>query len=501
MIVLSRDFGVTWDELSRQRFGELIVEYYRGTIGIDRFQSDGSRLYGGLFDVTAVGLQHLLPFDLYAVRHGLNAVFGWLGIVACAALGTSIGGPWVGILSAMLATTAPRYFAHSMNNPKDIPFAAFAAWSLFAISRMRFSYPYLPPRVVAGAGVAIGLSLSVRPGGLLFLAYAGGLLLIVLLLNRERNLQRLATTAAAFTLLTLIATTIPLPFWPWLQTHPYLGLIDAVRGVSDVGWDGVMLFNGHLVRASAAPWTYVPVWLLYTMPPVVLGGALLSLGHLQRAGPVTYALLCLWFAVIFPIAYVIVRQSTIYDGIRQLLFVVPPLFVIASLGWWWCLSTVGGRARAVAAVLLALGMVEPVLFQVRNHPNQVVYFNAFLGGPRSAFGRFDLDYWGNCYFAAMQRAAPLARRAHVPVAISGRQWRQMLLNAPRVREVVVTDPTRDVHHLELVLLRGQRHDMKQAIERSDVIYDVTTADGTQLCLAVPGPRYRELQLRLAVSEE
>jgi hypothetical protein len=299
----------------------------------------------------------------------------------------------------------------------------------------------------------------------------------------------------------LIATTIPLPFWPWLQTHPYLGLIDALRGVSDVGWDGVMLFNGSLVRASAAPWTYVPVWLLYTVPPVVLGGALLSLGHLKRSGPVKYAVLCLWFAVAFPIAYVIARQSTIYDGVRQLLFVVPPLFVIAALGWSWCLSTGNGRVKAIAGVLLLLGVLEPLTFQVRNHPNQVVYFNPFVGGPRGAFGRFDLDYWGNCYLEAMRRAAPLAKQAHVPVAISGRQWRQMLLNAPRVPEVVVIDPRKDVHHLELVLLRGQHHDMKETVERSEVIYDVATADGTQLCLAVPGPRYRELQLRLAVTEE
>ncbi|MGH8637990.1 MAG: hypothetical protein ACREUZ_12725, partial [Burkholderiales bacterium] len=270
MVALSRDFGVTWDEGYRQRFGEQVVQYYEGEMGLDEFPTDGSRLYGGLFDATAVGLQRLLPFDDYNVRHGLNAVFGWLGVVACAAIGARLGGPWAGLLAAALAVSAPRYFGHSMNNPKDLPFAAFGAWTLFALSGVRFTYPYLPLPVAAGIGVAIGLSLSVRPGGVLFLAYAAGVVLIPLLANRERNRRRLAATAAAFVLLTFIATTLPLPFWPYLQTRPYIGLVDAVAGVSDVGWVGGMIFNGRDLRGGVTPWNYVPVWLVYTTPPVVL---------------------------------------------------------------------------------------------------------------------------------------------------------------------------------------------------------------------------------------
>ena len=149
MVVLSGDFGVTWDELARQQYGESVFEYYQGRAGLDRFQTDGSRAYGGLFDLTAVSLQHLLPVDRYRLRHALNAVFGWLGVVACAALGHRFGGPWMATLAALFAVTAPRYFGHSMNNPKDIPFAALAAWSLFAISGIRLTYPYLTFRIAA----------------------------------------------------------------------------------------------------------------------------------------------------------------------------------------------------------------------------------------------------------------------------------------------------------------------------------------------------------------
>jgi 4-amino-4-deoxy-L-arabinose transferase-like glycosyltransferase len=502
MVVLSDDFGATWDEPPRQRNGQLIFEYYQGKVGLDAFQTDGSRFYGGLFDVTAVSLQQVLPVDRYRVRHALNAVFGWLGVVACAALGARFGGPWMAALAALFAVTAPRYFGHSMNNPKDIPFAALAAWSLFAISGIRLTYPYLSFRLAALAGLAIGLSLSVRPGGVLFLMYAAGALLFAVIWNRESDVRRLRTTACAFVLLAFVATTVPMPFWPWLQLRPYVGLIDAVRGVSNYGWDGVMLFKGREIRATSLPWNYVAVWLLYTTPPVVLAGALLSLGRARDGLRAALPALGMWFAVLFPMAYVIVRGSTLYDGIRQLLFMMPPLFVVAAIGWAWCLSALPSGLKAIAAGVLAVGLLEPVVFQVRNHPNQVVYFNRLLGGTGRAVQRFELDYWGNCYLQAMRQAAAIGRQAGVQVTVSGERWHQMILNAPRVPEVSVTAPQRGRHHFDVELMRGRKRNLVALMARQgDAVFTIATADGAPLCMAFPGPRYAELPKQVRVAAE
>ena len=363
------------------------------------------------------------------------------------------------------------------------------------MSRVRFTYPYLPPAVAAGIGVAIGLSLSVRPGGVLFMAYAAGLVLVAIVVNRERHPRRLAATLASFALLAFIAATLPLPVWPWLQTRPYIGLFDAAAEVSNYNWHGDMLFNGRQYAGSDAPWNYVPVWLAYTTPPVVLAGAVLSLVRLHRGDGDRFRILCLWFAVLFPIGYVIVRRSTLYDEIRQLLFVIPPLFVLAALGWWRCLEALSRWRRTAAVGVLVVGLIEPTIFQVRNHPNQVVYFNALLGGPKNAFKRFELDYWGNCHLEAMRRAAPLAREAQLSIIMSGDHWRLMLLNAARTSDVSVKDARLGQHHLEVKLLRGRRIDITRMIDKADTLYRVTTADGTPLCLVVPGPQYHELEAR------
>ena len=501
MLGLSRDFGVTWDELPRQRFGERIFQYYAGEVGIERFGTDGSRFYGGLFDATAVAFQRLLPFDDYDIRHALNAFFGWLGVVACAALATRLAGPWAGLLAALFAASAPRYFGHSMNNPKDIPFAALAAWVLYALSWIRPTYPYLAWRTAAAIGLAIGLSLSVRPGGVLFLAYAAALVLITVVANRERDVRRLAITAAAFALLTFIATTVPLPFWPWLQTRPYVGLLEAVGGVSEVGWAGAMLFKGREVTASTVPWDYIPVWLVHTTPPVVLAGALLSFGWWQRGPRAGFPVVALWFAVLFPMVYVVVRQSRIYDEIRHLLFAIPPLFVVASLGWWWLLGALRQPHRPAAVIALVLGVLEPIAFQARNHPNQVVYFNPLLGGPRGAIQRFELDYWGNCLYEAMRHAAGLGRAAGMQVRIAGERSALLSLNASRIPEVRVTSASRGLHHLEVVHLRGPKEKIVSETHRTDILYRVAMADGTPLCTVVRGPKHAELEARLRRTRE
>ena len=281
MLWLSPDFGVTFDEWNRQTHGEKIWSFYAGEVPASEFAGTASRLYGGFFDVLAVGLQRVLPLDPFVVRHGLNATFGWLGVVFCGAWATRIAGRGVGLLAMAFLVLLPRYFGHAMNNPKDIPFAALATAALFVIAGIPARYPFLTWPRVAGLALTIGLALSVRPGGLLLLGYAGCALAVQVLRSRDFDWRRLAGTAARFALVALLAMTVPLPFWPWLQTRPYLGLIEALADVSNFEWNGSVLLDGRDVRATMLPWTYVPTWLLYTTPLVGLVGLALSLAQLR----------------------------------------------------------------------------------------------------------------------------------------------------------------------------------------------------------------------------
>jgi hypothetical protein len=495
MLWMSRDFGVTWDEIHRQANGERIWGLYQGIA--QRSGPDSGNLYGGLFDVLAVACQRVVALDQYDVRHLLNAAFGWLGIVCTGLIGTRVAGPRAGLLAMALLAASPAYIGHAMNNPKDLPFAALATAVLAVLARLPQGRPYVrwPDAIVLG--VAIGATLAVRPGGLLFLGYAGLWVAAALVAGRERDGKMLAWVALAMLVVTAVAVVSPMPVWPFLWERPVVGILEAVDGVSQFEWSGTVLFMGRDVPADAVPWTYVPVWLIWTTPPVVLAGAVLSLR--ACAGPAGWrrrAAAGLWFAVLFPVVYVVARHSTLYDGIRHLLFIVPPLVALAALGWDGLLRAVAGPRRAAVAAVLAVGIAEPVIFQVRNHPNQVVYFQPLVGGPWGAWTEFELDYWGNCLYQAVREAGELGIAAGQPVVISGRQDRLLLLNSSRVPSVAVVPPGRRAHELEIFLMRGRRASLRAFSQRGDVLWRVATADGAPLCAVVPGPQFERLRRAL-----
>src|ERR1700739_1066847 len=72
-----RDYAISNDEEVQQHYGALIVAYYgSGFADQALFHFRDLYLYGGLFDVIAVGLGKILPLDPYDVRHLLCAFIG-----------------------------------------------------------------------------------------------------------------------------------------------------------------------------------------------------------------------------------------------------------------------------------------------------------------------------------------------------------------------------------------------------------------------------------------
>ena len=172
MMVLSRDFGITWDEKTHQMYGQAVWNYV--TQGADsHWFHPGWYMYlhGGLFDALCVAAQRVLPGDIWTTRHYVNALFGWVGIVYVGRLGRLAGGPGTGLLAMAMLVLSPRYFADSMNNPKDVPFAALSTAALYYTMRLRPQFPFLDLRLFVPLAASIALALNVRAGALLLLGY------------------------------------------------------------------------------------------------------------------------------------------------------------------------------------------------------------------------------------------------------------------------------------------------------------------------------------------
>jgi hypothetical protein len=110
-------------------------------------------------------------------------------------------------------------------------------------------------------------------------------------------------------------------------------------------------------------------------------------------------------AALGPPLIVIVSGSTLYDGVRHLLFVIPMLALLAGGALMWFIPVLRRSPIVLLiAVVLAVAHVAMTMQTLAAlHPFEYVAMNVVAGGTRGAYGRFELDYWGAAATEALRR--------------------------------------------------------------------------------------------------
>lgn len=414
-----QDYGVTWDEDGHMWYGVFVLNYYlSGFTDLRSFHWMDFYNYGAVFDAIAAAINTISPFGTYETRHLLNALVGVVGLIGTWKLGRVLGGPRAGFLAALFLAMTPNYYGQMFNNPKDIPFAAGTVWALYYLVAM---IPALPrPRwsLVAKLGLACGLTLGVRVGGLLLLCYVGlalGLFVLWRTLETRRPAvffdEGLRCGLRVLIPVTAIAYPVMLIFWPWAQHSPIANPLSALATFSHQDFPFRTLFEGQYVPATNLPWTYLPVHILLALPELilllVLASPFVALWLLWRdAGAIgrdkILMRFMIGFAILFPVIYAIAIKAVLFDGMRHFIFVLPPIAAIAALvaDRAWHKLTAPNWRRGVLAALCCYGMLQ-IGIMARLHPDEYVYYNAFIGGTKGAQGLFKLDYWANSYHDAV----------------------------------------------------------------------------------------------------
>ena len=402
-----RDYAISNDEEVQHRYGELIFAYY--TSGLtDRsvFTYKNLYLYGGLFDVIAVALARILPVDAFVIRHLLCAIIGVGGIVAVWATARLIAGPRAGLLAvASLAVCGP-WFGSMFNHTKDIPFAAATMGAIHFLLRAARELPRPRLRHLLAFGLLLGAALGVRALALLILFYVPFAIAL--------QLPQPATPASAvrfmgrafllFVPAFALGYLIMIAAWPWAA----LNLLNPIRGLftfAHFHYPIKTLLLGETYLMADVPRWYVPVYLAIKLPLVVLTGAAIGLvvatGVSRSQGQPALRsreTAFVAFTALFPVACQVISHGPAFSGLRHFLFVLPPIAVLAGVGFDSLLAWFEARSRAVATVAmvaLAAWMAWPASVLIRLHPYEYLFFNPIVGGLQGAALRYDTDYWVN----------------------------------------------------------------------------------------------------------
>jgi hypothetical protein len=432
-----RDYGLGWDDYTHSQYGDLLLKLYGSGFADTRALSFVNLyLYGGGFDMAAALAAKVLPFDLFETRRLIGAAIGIIGLIATWRLGRRLGGPFAGVCALALLAACPLYYGHMFMNPKDAPFAAAMIVLLLGLTHSIEDYPQLGWRTVVLTGIALGAAFGSRVLAVLAApAAAAALALIVAAEARAGDWRtaggRLWQFVRRFLPALLIAYAIMAVLWPWSVLSPLNPVQAALYFDTFFEKPWKELYEGALIDVPQMPWSYLPHLIALKLPEIMLAfggagllGAVVAAARRSLPPAKRAVLLMLALSAMLPVAITVVTRPALYNGIRQFLFIVPPIAVLGGLAAGWLMDRAmahGRAALAAMAAIVAAGLSIPLYGMVELHPYQYVYFNPSAGGVRGADGKYMLDYWGLAFKqAANELRARLATGAEHPPP--GRRW-------------------------------------------------------------------------------
>lgn len=305
---------------------------------------------------------------------------------------------WSAFMATFFFASQPVLWGHSFINPKDIPFL------VFFIGSMCFGFEMVDDFItdkktnflkILLASFFTGIGTSIRVLGPL------AALLTALYALAQTKRIKFIDFIKLFTTYGVLSLFISFVAWPYLWTNPLPTFIQVFTFMSDNPTQLNVLFMGNHYQAGEVPRRYIltllgytqtePVWVLF------LFGLFLSFWKSNNQKRITLFIILLWFAI--PLAYVLLRRPSMYDGYRHFLFILPPVFIFAGFAFEKLFELIKNQWMQIASAIfiLAFGII-PI---IQLHPYQYAYYNSFAGGVSGAFRQYETEYWLTCYREAV----------------------------------------------------------------------------------------------------
>lgn len=419
MPTMAPKYGQNGDEDIEMIYGQDVYKYFtEGDMQAVNYDNHplgmhikNSNYYGSLINLMAeASYQKNQHFDRVQWRHIYTSILGALMMIFTGLLAYRIlGRNWLmGILALLFMAFSPRLFGESMHNIKDIPYASGIIISMyFAISYIigilqEKKLKYLILQLV---GLAFGLTITFGArggGGLLVIAFIGVTFVAYFLFNSDfRNQFKVKGNFIKFCgflfLSFIVGYTLAFLCWPYgLETGYIAAIVDSFKEMANRNVDIRVFFEGKYYMSKDMPWYYAFKWIFISSPIIVLllfvvfvFYAIIDFLKKKKINPILIA-----FFALFPIIFIIVRKSTIYDTWRHVFFVFPFWAIGAVMVFHYFIQKIKNQSfKKFAWILPVLCLSPEIGWTFTSTPYQYIYFNAFVGGIKGAYGKYDLDYY------------------------------------------------------------------------------------------------------------
>lgn len=424
-LFLAGNAGINADEDFQVKYSESLVDWYLGVprdtskmSAVEKqcdplnftYRNANMHYYGGFFEVVSGMTNRILGYksdqlSYHTIRHIWIAFFGIFALLFTA-LSVRLIANWRAALLALgLMFVSPYFLGNALMNPKDIPFCAGFAISIYYMLRFFQQMPEnINWKTIAGLALGFAIALGTRAGGILLFAYFGLFTLIHVWtkygLGKFFADKALLIQYVKYGLISALAGYIgAILFWPYALQSPLSNPFKALSEFDKFAIGIKVLFDGANVMSDKTPWTYAPRSIYQTTPLIVIIGFIaafpLILKMVRRFGG--SAIFIALFSAIFPVLYVIYKDSNMYNQWRHLLFVYPGIIITASLALYTIYEWLVAKNKIASFVFIgaiAVASLSSLLHIVQNKALSFIYYNEAVGGVKSQFGKNETDYWG-----------------------------------------------------------------------------------------------------------
>jgi hypothetical protein len=396
--------------------------------------------------------------ETYLWQGSINVVIavlgaGGLGIAVCRTLNSAVAGAF----AWALLWTIPLYSGMAHINFKDIPVAAgltlLSSGLMLTLKQNRsktdlvFAYTF----GILGPVLALGSRGTAWP--LLVAIGVAGSLVALMIFGRQHQLRPIIVTTfvwvtgllAGLSSVWFLNPLTRIDFMQWLWDA-------AIMARSTAAYDGIVRTAGENLRSTDLPAWYVPAWLAAQLPLLtillILAGLVILIWSwvrpvpgLERASSLSFLPL-VFQGVLIPIG-IVLMGSTLYGGIRHVLFMAPALVGIAALTvpvlQTKLLNTRQGTKKVWAATLTVVTLVPPTLGLItitQWFPYSYSYVNTIARSLYPDRG-WDLDAWG---LSAMEGVLLLQSKGLTTIAVAPSDFPAKIVGGMTIEAVTQASP-------------------------------------------------------------
>ena len=310
--------------------------------------------------------------------------FGWLTVFITALFAAYFSGYGAAILVLFLFSVSPTFLGHAQNNLKDIPFALAYISSIYYSLRIIFTEKKPAIKDILLLILSIAFSVGIRAGGILVIFYLGFFMFLKFILEgvqqKKYDLKKLKSQLIIVAGISISGYVLALILWPYALQNPIFNPWKSYQVMTHYPITLRQIFDGNFEWSDFLPWYYLPKYIAITIPIIVFSGLLLFFLTIRKnySAPQKIQLLLLGFTILFPIIFVILKQSNLYGSWRHFLFVYPGIVLLSALGIHALLTRYKHRMVRFSAIVLFLALaVHPIRFMAANHPYYYLYYNQF----------------------------------------------------------------------------------------------------------------------------